>query len=719
MTDERPITSQARRLADALRLVAPSLHPDADAASALEPLLITPNKLREWLEEHCAPYSGRIRVTGSLDRRLVCVERPDGRWVVADLSGRPHDSRAWPAWAQRHIALETPAEWLSLADIAPEAVYRLSRPRVLLAALYHPEYFPLPRFPLGISDVARAARLALMGEVTLADMQLGTTLTDLVKRVSEDTPDILGVSATFGQHDLMTELLDAAYSLAEPPLVVAGGSLTARNEGLLLERYPELLIARGAGEATIQDLVAHWHGDIARDQVHGIGYNGAARGEGTLTIGRRRTAKPVSRAQSDFLPELDLLPATFEHHGVAQLEASRGCTNFCSFCPRGHKGQWAGGTPGDFGWMLDHMGTVFDRYPDISRTLYLVDEEFIGRGPDAVPRALHMADVLHGCGFTWETSCRIDQVTHPGRDFAWHVERAVMWRALVNRGLRRCLFGVESGIDTILQRFNKETGGEQNALAIRTLSALGVPTRFTYITFDHLMTFEELKATYAYQGRTDLLVRPVPDMPVEEIVNGVRDPEWVDAHGAGRAFHAGISYMLVSMECLIGAAYTKQVRKAGLAGEVRPSMGRQDAEFADWRIGVCSRSAQLWVDRNFALDYTLKSLEKILDGEPRLQVRAARVVLKDAAYTVLGGLITATEGEPATRLPGRAPVLEERIRALLDIEIAGLRERMARTVFDVAGVLPARHAATLRHEHGRWARNEEWSLINAADPCGT
>ncbi|ORT61999.1 radical SAM protein [Streptomyces sp. CB03238] len=608
---------------------------------------------------------------------------------------------------------------MSLADLGPEAVERLSRPRVLLAALYHPEYFPLPRFPLGISDVARAARASLMGEVTLADMQLGVNLPDLVKHVTDDTPDILGISSTFGQHDLMTELLDAAYALAEPPLVIAGGSLTARNEALLLDRYPDLLIARGAGEPTIQDLLAHWHGDLARDQVHSIGYNGAARGEGTLTIGRRRTAKPVSRAQTDFLPELDLLPATFEHHGVAQLEASRGCTNFCSFCPRGHKGQWAGGTPGDFGWILDSIGAVFDRYPDISRTLYLVDEEFIGRGPDAVARALHMADVLHGAGFMWETSCRIDQVTHPDRDFAWHVERASMWRSLVNKGLRRCLFGVESGVDTILDRFNKETSGDQNALAIRTLSALGVPTRFTYITFDHLMSFEELKATYAYQGRTDLLVRPQPDVPVEEIVNGVRDPEWVEAHGTGRAFHTGISYMLVSMECLIGAAYTKQVQRAGLAGQVRPSMGRQDAEFADWRIGVCSQWAQLWVDRNFALDYTLKSLEKILDGDPRHQVRGARVVLKDAAYTVLGGMIAAAEQEPATRLPGRAQVLEARIRALLDEEIEGLRERMAATVADVARTLPAQHAATLEHEHGRWAGSKEWRLINAADPCGT
>ncbi|MFI0742772.1 B12-binding domain-containing radical SAM protein [Streptomyces sp. NPDC021100] len=719
MTDARPMTGQARRLAHALRFVVPSLCLSDDAIGELTPLLVNPNMLRTRLEQHCAPYAGEVRVTGALDRRLVFVERPDGRWVVADLSGRAHGTRPWPAWAGQHLDLDSPRQWLSLADLAPEAVYRLSRPRVLLAALYHREYFPLPRFPLGISDVARAARSALMGEVSLTDMQLGTSLADLVTRVTDDTPDILGVSATFGQHDLMIELLDAAYALPEPPLVVAGGSLTARNEGLLLQRYPALLIARGAGEVTIADLLAHWHGDIPRDQVHSIGYNGAPRGQGTFAIGRRRTAKPVSRAQSDFLPELDLLPATFEHHGVAQLEASRGCTNFCSFCPRGHKGQWTGGVPKDFCWMLAAVNEVFDRYPGISRTLYLVDEEFIGRGPDAVARALEMADVLHSAGLAWETSCRIDQVTRPDRDVLWHTERAGMWRALVDKGLRRCLFGVESGVDTILERFNKETCGEQNALAIRTLSALGVPTRFTYITFDHLMTFGELKATYAYQGRTDLLMRPLPDVPVEEIVDGVRDPAWVEAHGTGRAFHTGISYMLVSMECLIGAAYTKKVTKAGLSGKLRPSMGRQDAEFADWRIGLCSRWAQLWVDRNFALDYTLKSLEKVLDGELRRQVRAARVVLKDAAFTVLGGMITAAGSEPATRLPGRATVLEQRIRTLLDAEVESLRERMAKTVFDVTRLLPPPHAETLRLEHRRWDLQDQWRLINAADPCGT
>jgi hypothetical protein len=45
----------------------------------------------------------------------------------------------------------------------------------------------------------------------------------------------------------MTSLLDSVYSTEWPPLVIARGSLTARNEGMLLERYPQPLVARAVG----------------------------------------------------------------------------------------------------------------------------------------------------------------------------------------------------------------------------------------------------------------------------------------------------------------------------------------------------------------------------------------------------------------------------------------------------------------------------------------
>ncbi|WP_394615852.1 B12-binding domain-containing radical SAM protein [Lentzea sp. JNUCC 0626] len=681
--------------------------------------LADPNAIQRVLMEHLGGQHAVI-VTGTLDRRLVLIQHePDGgSWTVADLSGRPHVSRDWPHWTHgNHLLLDTPGEWISGGQISAEAVYRMQRPRLSLVALYHPEHFPLPRFPLGISDLARSARTALLGQVELMDMQLGALLHEVVERAASGWTDILGISATFGQYDLMTELCDAVTALDSPPMLVAGGSLTARNERMLLERYPNLIISRAAGEATIADVLSHWHKDLPLEHVRGAGYTGATRGAGTVTIGRRRNAIVPNLAQSDILPELDLLDQTLAHNGVAQIEFSRGCTNSCSFCPRSHKGQWFGAAPESMPWMLEEIGAIFDRYPHRSRTLYLVDEEFIGRGEDAVPRALKAADLLTDAGFDWETSCRVDQVVRLDRDDAWHRERAEMWRGLVARGLRRCLFGVESGVTSILARFNKETTSEQNALAIRTLTALGVPPRFTYITFDHLMSADELRATYLFQGRTDLLMKPQPHLTVDEIVKGVRDKQWVARHSAGRPFYNGISYMLVGMECLIGAAYTRLAEKAGLTGQPEPSLGRVEARYKDWRIGTLALWSQLWIDRNFALDYTLKSLEKILNGLAYSSVRDMRRVLKETAYLVFGGMLHALEGtdeDAEDKLE-----LNEVCAATVDTMMRHLRSTLEPIVAAVCDDLPPEQRDILKREHDRWTRNHDWKLINAGDPCGT
>ncbi|MGY4963601.1 B12-binding domain-containing radical SAM protein [Streptomyces sp. 900105245] len=718
--NDSPVREQAVRLATVLEHAFPSAPPidpdDPQEIGALELLLLTPNDLRTFIEDRYAEHALRVRVTGTLDRRLVLLETGGGWWTLADLSGRPHADRAWPEWTGSRLAIDQPDFWLSAAVLDESAVERLSKPDVLLAALYHPENFPLPRFPLGISDVARAARATMTGTVCLVDMQLGTTLEDLLKQVTTAPPDILGISATFGQHDLLEEVLEAAYALPEPPLVIAGGSLVARNEGLLLAKYPKLLIARSAGEPTMQGLLAYWHGEIPLTDIPGLGYNGAPRGGG-LGIAARRTAKlRAAVAAADILPELDLLQLTLQMHGVAQLEMSRGCTNTCSFCPRGHKGIWNGPDPLAGCWILAWIRRVFDEFPQVSRTAYLVDEEIIGRGEQVVPRILALAAAFHRAGFRWESSCRIDQVTHPDMDETWHIERVTMWRTLMDLGLRRMLFGVESGVDSILERFNKENTAEQNAVAIRTLSALGVPTRYTYITFDPLMTLEELKATHAFQGRTDLLLRPQPGLPAADIVRGVRDDGWVAEHTTGRALHTGISYMLVSMESLIGAAYTRMAAAEGLTGVEEPLMGRVACRYLDWRIGVASNWAQRWVDRHFSLDYTFKSLEKVLDDAPRHAVRQARVVLKDAAYQVLGDLIAAIEQHDLEQ-PEQEQVLASRIEAALEERAGSLRGQMASTVREVTTYLTGEHAAMLAREHGRWEAAAGWQLINAGDSC--
>ena len=69
-----------------------------------------------------------------------------------------------------------------------------------------------------------------------------------------------------------------------------------------------------------------------------------------------------------------------------------------------------------------------------------------------------------------------------------------------------------------------------------------------------------------------------------QIVDDVTDLDFVAEHATGRPFCTEISYLLVSMECLIGVPYTRAVQARGLAGSTDPMMGRVEARVADWRI---------------------------------------------------------------------------------------------------------------------------------------
>jgi len=579
--------------------------------------------------------------------------------------------------------------------VSAVALRRLSRPRVALASLYHPENFPLPRFPLGISDIARAIRREYTGAVILRDMQLGWTLEQLLAWLDESNADIIGISSTFGQHDLLEQALVHLLDRGRPCQVVVGGSLAALNADALAARYPSLLIGTGPGERTMVDLVRRWHDDSVPG---GVRYLRPSKplARGLMRLGRRR---PLHRDGDDFLPELDLLGRILDAGGVFQAESSRGCTHACSFCPREHKGQWQGHFPGDFDAVLAHVEGVFSARPQVAKKVFLVDEEFVGRAGQS--RALAVAQTLHSRGFTWETSSRVDQVCRPDRSDDWHQGRAEFWAELRAHGLDRCLFGVESGVDNILKRFNKRTTGDQNALAIRTLTALGIPIRCTYITFDPLMTIEELAATHAFLGRNDLILRDASGHSPAELPNLVRNDDWARQHAAGFPFYTHVSYMLVSMECLVGSPYLRAVEQAGLAGPVRLSMGRRDARYRDPKIGVMSDWGQRWVDRNFSLDYTLKSLEKLAVGDERAAIRRLRYPVRSYAHLLLGDFLSSYKhlSNPEV-LEG---CCQQRLSELADVLFA---------VFENGRNLDPQRAAVLARELERWAERKEWTLIN-------
>jgi hypothetical protein len=637
---------------------------------------------------------------------IVIPFRGSGEFVFASL-GPPLREFAEKLGGDAAVRLARPDAWVSRGHAGNEAIRLLDRPHVKLVSLYHPENFPLPRFALGISDIARSLRKQMLGTVSLCDMQLGPTAGDVVREIELERPDVIGISSTFGQHDVFEQVVEGISRIKRyRPVLVAGGSLSVLNADHLASRG--MIVALGAGELTMAAVVRHWLGQIGIEQIPGACYLAP---DGEL----RRTAAPSNRLYDDILPELDLLALTLDRGGAMQLESSRGCSYACSFCPREHKGIWAGEDGSAFDLLLPHIRDTYRARPHVARKIFLVDEEFYGYGVGAEARVEGVADSLAAHGFQFETSSRVDQAWRPTRDRGWHVQRMKSWRALVAKGLDRCLFGVESGVDSILRRFNKKTTSEQNALAVRLLTALGVPIRCTYITFDPLMNMSELEASFRFQGRTDLILRPRPDMSEEELFDALTDEDWVSANAAGRPFYSAISYMLVSMECLLGSPYLAMVEERGLAGSINRSMGRRDAAYADPRIGAMSHTSQSWIDRNFSFDYLLKSLEKVSDGELRRELRGLRMLFKNSAYELLGAIL----GEAQSKEPGILAAAPQRREAsapdseLLDTHFARLVGRVEPGFQRLAENLNSSLAERLRHEHAAWTRRTGWDHINA------
>ncbi|WP_081768695.1 B12-binding domain-containing radical SAM protein [Herbaspirillum sp. RV1423] len=604
------------------------------ATSVLESFT-NPSQVEEKIAASLNLSPGSAHVTGTVEDRLIFIFMNSNTGVVCSLGAPLKQRESHPQSATYSLTSEI-SEFIGHFHLDHQQRSSLLRPYTYLVSLYHPENFPLPRFSLGISDIARAIRKDMRGKIRLLDMQLGITIREIVDDLIREKPDVLGISATFGQHDILELLLEELKQrCSHSPLIVVGGSLGVLNKEILLKQHAVNFIATGPGEKTMRDIVSYWNSEISENAINDACYLDSTTGNIV------HTQRVNNRHYDDILPELDLLDDTLRKGGVMQLESSRGCSYACSFCPREHKGIWAGEDANAVVSLMPEISVVFDRYPTTDRRIFLVDEEFVGYETDelSLNRCLNFAKAIKQYNFDFETSSRIDQVHRPRKDKAWHVNRIEFWKNLRKNGLSRCLFGVESGVDSILQRFNKKTTSHQNSLAIRILTAIGLPLRFTYITFDPLMSFEELVQTYQFLGRTDLVLRECKEITPDALWDGLENEDFIRDHSTNTPFFQHVSYMLVSMEALTNSPYLKMVEEAGLAGELNPLMGRREVIYLDSRIGTISEISQRWIDRSFSLDYLLKSYEKTTSGDERQSLRSLRVFLKNSSYDLLGALL--------------------------------------------------------------------------------
>jgi radical SAM superfamily enzyme YgiQ (UPF0313 family) len=303
-------------------------------------------------------------------------------------------------------------------------------------------------------------------------------------------PHLVGVSLPFTDEleGALTSIRGFQEDVGWRVPIIAGGHAATASARQVLETVPQIAaVVRGEGEVTFLELVRALDRGNNLDSVAGLTVR---MGDGIVSTPDRSLI-----ANLEFLPypARDIL----RHKRVANempeeiyLTGSRGCPYRCSFCDiktfykNGKGGSWRGRSPanivGELKVLLGEFG---------SDAVYcFVDDQFIGPGHAGQERARAFAREIWQCGLelSFEITCRADTVNID------------TFSLLKKAGLSGVYLGLDSGSQSALDRFQKDTTVDRNLEAVKLLRDLDIGVDFGFIMFDPWTTQQDIRDNLAF-----------------------------------------------------------------------------------------------------------------------------------------------------------------------------------------------------------------------------
>lgn len=361
--------------------------------------------------------------------------------------------------------------------------------------------------------------------------------------------DLVGISAKSQRtYRAAKEIAGRVKGFSPETHVTIGGVFpSAASRQVLTDSAAIDSVVAGEGEYALTDLAWHLASGTPLTEMLGL----AVRLDGEPVV---HPARPRIRNLDD-VPwpsrrDLEWILAEGQRGGhSAYMVASRGCYASCTFCSI-HQ------IYGDHNVVrrspqsiVQEMQVIQTRY-GISRFSF-VDDLFIMPSPK---------------GYRWvDEFC--DEVKAAGLEIKFYAEmradtiKPEFVNKLVEVGLHRLFIGIESGVDSVLTRWDKGTTMHDNDLALKELRAVSLPVHainFGYITFDADMTLDELEAQYA----------------------------WIRSSG-----YCKVQHLQNKMNIYWGTAEYQRMISTGRA-DPTPLGDRWQYEFTDWRVGAVERTVR-------------------------------------------------------------------------------------------------------------------------------
>jgi radical SAM superfamily enzyme YgiQ (UPF0313 family) len=296
---------------------------------------------------------------------------------------------------------------------------------------------------------------------------------------------IVGISPYIDSLPYALSITEAVKESRPDIHICWGGHLATFSASELLSKHTGIdSIVRGEGEETFFSLVQA----IESGQPLGTNIKGLATRSGSdIIISPPRDL--IKDLDSLLFPDRAGSLESYSSGSLAQISGSRGCYGNCSFCSinsiyRLSNGRaWRGRSPENIVKELEYL---YNKYGFDS--FKFVDDSFFGPEKNWRHRGLKIAEGIlkSRLKIRFRISVRAN-----------NVDEAVFQR-LKDAGLYAVSIGIESGVQRILDIFNKGLSVRQNSEALSILNQLDIITLMGFIGFDPYITLEEISQNIAF-----------------------------------------------------------------------------------------------------------------------------------------------------------------------------------------------------------------------------
>jgi anaerobic magnesium-protoporphyrin IX monomethyl ester cyclase len=304
--------------------------------------------------------------------------------------------------------------------------------------------------------------------------------------------DVVGISCHTVSVEEAARVAEQVRTVCGEPVIVTGGHHTLPEELLEFSDY----VVRGEGEITFSELLTCLEQKKSCTNVPGV-----------LTRGGCAPQRPPADLSTLHPPDYTTISLSHYHPNQGALVTSRGCPYHCVFCvsPFGHT--WRGRTPSQVGqealYLLEGGAPM----------LHIMDDLFTYQRE----RVLKICTMFKELNCTWDlpNGTRADSVD------------ADMLSTMAEAGCTRILYGIESGVQDILDSIGKEITREQIKKAVSMSKEAGIEVEGLFMVGNPGDTPNTIRRTVDLVKDLDIkghfsLATPYP---------GTAFWHWVEKHG--------------------------------------------------------------------------------------------------------------------------------------------------------------------------------------------